>query len=109
MLEMREMEAFLAVAEELHVGRAAERLGLPTSRVSRLLRVVERRADARLVERDSRIVGPPPQGTRLYGELRAAYDRIEQAVDEIRGIRPLHRRVRRVRRRPVTLRHGQQP
>ncbi|MFI7241450.1 LysR family transcriptional regulator [Streptomyces qinglanensis] len=83
-LEMREIEAFLAVAEELHFGRAAERLTLSTSRVSNLVRTVERRAGTPLFERTSRRVRLTPSGEHLFTELRAAYVRIERAVAEVR-------------------------
>ncbi|MEV0093439.1 LysR family transcriptional regulator [Streptomyces sp. NPDC050738] len=81
---MREIEAFLAVAEELHFGRAAERLRLSTSRVSSLVRVVERRAGTALFERTSRVVRLTPPGEQLFAELRAAYIRMERALDDVR-------------------------
>ncbi|MBO0876265.1 MAG: LysR family transcriptional regulator, partial [Pseudonocardia sp.] len=40
-VELREIRVFLALAEELHFGRAAERLGLTQSRVSQSLRLLE--------------------------------------------------------------------
>ncbi|KUJ65797.1 hypothetical protein ACZ90_43655 [Streptomyces albus subsp. albus] len=83
-LEMREIEAFLAVAEELHFGRAAERLRLSTSRVSSLVRAVERRAGTALFERTSRVVRLTPQGAQLFTELRSSYIRIERALDGVR-------------------------
>lgn len=67
----RPAEAFLAVAEELHFGRAAERLRLSTLRVSNLIQAVERRAGAPLFERTSRVVRLTPAGTQPFGELRA--------------------------------------
>lgn len=84
MLEMREIEAFLSVAEELHFGRAGERLRLSTSRVSTLVRAVERRAGVQLFERSSRVVKLTPQGAELYPALRAAYVQIERALDDVR-------------------------
>lgn len=81
---MREIEAFLAVAEELHFGRAAERLRLSTSRVSHLIRAVERRAGSPLFERTSRVVKLTPQGAQLFLELRGAYVRIERALADVR-------------------------
>ncbi|MGP3966564.1 LysR family transcriptional regulator [Streptomyces sp. 6N223] len=83
-LEMREIEAFLGVAEELHFGRAAERLRLSTSRVSNLVRAVERRVGAQLFERSSRVVRLTPQGAQLYAGLRAAYVQIERVLDDVR-------------------------
>jgi DNA-binding transcriptional LysR family regulator len=84
-LEMREIEAFLTVAEELHFGRAAERLTLSTSRVSSLIRTLERRVGTPLFERTSRSVRLTPAGDHLFAEFRAAYVRIERAVADLRS------------------------
>lgn len=81
---MREIEAFLAVAEELHFGRAAERLRLSTSRVSTLVRAVERRVGTALFERTSRVVRLTPAGEQLCAELRVAYFQIERALSDVR-------------------------
>src|SRR5688572_9851580 len=77
---MREIEAFLAVAEELHFGRAAQRLRLSPSRVSSLVRSAERRAGVSLFERTSRAVRLTVAGEQMFAELRAAYMRIERAL-----------------------------
>ncbi|GAB3659203.1 LysR family transcriptional regulator [Glycomyces tarimensis] len=82
---MREIEAFLTVAEELHFGRAAERLTLSTSRVSSLIRTLERRVGTPLFERTSRSVRLTPAGEHLFAELRAAYVRIERALADVRS------------------------
>jgi DNA-binding transcriptional LysR family regulator len=37
-VELREIRVFLALCEELHFGRTAERLGLTPSRVSQIIR-----------------------------------------------------------------------
>jgi DNA-binding transcriptional LysR family regulator len=81
---MREIEAFLTVAEELHFGRAAERLSLSTSRVSALIRTLERRAGTALFERTSRNVRLTPAGDHLFAEFRAAYVRIDKALKDVR-------------------------
>ncbi|MGW8377516.1 LysR family transcriptional regulator [Streptomyces sp. ODS28] len=83
-LEIRELEAFLALAEELHFGRAGERLYVSQSRVSQLLRALESRVGARLVERTSRRVRLTPLGDHLLAGLRPAYDALQQSVDEVR-------------------------
>jgi DNA-binding transcriptional LysR family regulator len=85
-LEMREIEAFLTVAEELHFGRAAERLALSTSRVSSLIRTLERRVGTPLFERTSRSVRLTPAGDHLFTEFRGAYVRIERAVADLRSM-----------------------
>lgn len=81
---MREIEAFLQVAEELHFTRAAGRLGVSTSRVSQAVRALERRVGAPLFERTSRQVRLTPLGERLSAELRPAYERMKRALDEAR-------------------------
>ncbi|MFE7796394.1 LysR family transcriptional regulator [Nocardia sp. NPDC057440] len=84
-LEVREMEAFLALAEELHFGRAGERLYLSQSRVSQLLRTLEQRVGARLVERSSRRVRLTPLGEDFLAELRPAYSALQATVDGARA------------------------
>ncbi|MDG4857994.1 LysR family transcriptional regulator [Streptomyces sp. T-3] len=84
-LEIRELEAFLAVAEELHFGRAGERLYVSQSRVSQLLRALESRIGARLVERTSRRVQLTPLGERLLADLRPAYNSLQTALDSARA------------------------
>ncbi|WP_316522109.1 helix-turn-helix domain-containing protein [Kitasatospora brasiliensis] len=56
MLERVEAEVFLALAEELHFGRTAERLHLTTGRVSQVVRKLERRIGGPLFDRTSRSV-----------------------------------------------------
>lgn len=72
-LEMRELECFLVLAEELHFGRTGERLYVSQSRVSQLLRSLEGRIGARLVERTSRRVELTALGSRFLAQLRPAY------------------------------------
>ncbi|MFF2958448.1 LysR family transcriptional regulator [Streptomyces sp. NPDC057963] len=85
-LEARELEAFLALAEELHFGRAGERLYLSQSRVSQLLRALENRIGARLVERTSRRVRLTPLGEQLFEGLRPAFDAILATLDDVRTV-----------------------
>ncbi|MFB9835456.1 LysR family transcriptional regulator [Actinoallomurus acaciae] len=83
-MEMREIEAFLAVAEDLHFGRAAERLRVSTPRVSQAVRALERRIGAPLFERTSRRVRLTPLGEQLLAEIRPAYERMDQAIRRAR-------------------------
>ncbi|MDT7710041.1 MAG: hypothetical protein QOG20_5648 [Pseudonocardiales bacterium] len=76
----REIEVFLAVAEELHFGRAAARLHLTTSRVSQAIRALERRIGAPLFERTSRTVRLSSLGQTLFDEARPAFQRMEEAL-----------------------------
>lgn len=84
MLETREVEAFLAVAEHLHFGRAAQQLRLTPSRVSQTIRVLERRIGGSLFERTSRRVVLTPLGRQLLAQWRPAYAQLSTALSEAR-------------------------
>jgi DNA-binding transcriptional LysR family regulator len=81
---MAEAEAFLAVAEELHFGRAAGRLHVSQPRVSRLIAALERQVGGALFERTSRRVTLTPLGEQFRGELGAAYAQLQAALDHAR-------------------------
>ncbi|MDT0548280.1 MULTISPECIES: LysR family transcriptional regulator [Streptomyces] len=89
-LDIRELECFLTLSEELHFGRAAERLFVSQSRVSQLLRSLEGRIGARLLERTSRRVRLTPLGERFLADVRPAYaslhGALESARDAARGV-----------------------
>src|ERR1044072_2782235 len=84
-MEIRALECFLALSEEVHFGRAAERLYVSQSRVSQLLRALEGRIGARLLDRTSRRVRLTPLGERFLAELRPAYDALSGAVEGGKG------------------------
>ncbi|MFE3228493.1 LysR family transcriptional regulator [Nocardia sp. NPDC059228] len=79
-----ELEAFVVLAEELHFGRTANRLGLSQPRVSQLIRSLERRVGRRLVERTSRRVTLNPLGEHLLGRARPAFQELQRAFAETR-------------------------
>ncbi|MEV5975571.1 LysR family transcriptional regulator [Streptomyces sp. NPDC052114] len=83
-LEIRELECFLVLAEELHFGRAGERLYVSQSRVSQLLAALERRIGARLLERTSRRVRLTTLGERFLAELRPSYEELTSVVERAR-------------------------
>ncbi|MFI7243684.1 LysR family transcriptional regulator [Streptomyces qinglanensis] len=78
-LETRELRCFVAVAEELHFGAAAVRLGLAQSVVSRTIAGMERRLGARLLDRTTRVVRLTEAGSVLHGRAIAALAAIEAA------------------------------
>ncbi|MFD5230538.1 LysR family transcriptional regulator [Streptomyces qaidamensis] len=84
-LELRELECFLVLAEELHFGRTGERLYVSQSRVSQLLNALERRVGGRLVRRTSRRVALTPLGERFLERLRPAYGGLRDAVEDARA------------------------
>ncbi|WP_225848993.1 LysR family transcriptional regulator [Streptomyces sp. HPF1205] len=78
-METRELRYFVAVAEELHFGRAAQRLGIAQPPLSRAIRQLERRLGATLLERTNRTVTLTDAGSTLLREGRAALDAVEAA------------------------------
>ncbi|MUN35556.1 LysR family transcriptional regulator [Actinomadura litoris] len=83
-LETRELRYFMAVAEELHFGRAAARLGMAQPPLSRAVQRLERRLGVTLLERDRRGVALTGAGTVLLDEARAALDAVTAAARRTR-------------------------
>lgn len=79
-LETRELEYFLAVADELHFGRAASQLGIAQPALSKAIRRLERRLGVSLFERTSRSVTLTAAGQVLAGEARTALDAVSAAT-----------------------------
>ncbi|MGF1427607.1 LysR family transcriptional regulator [Kitasatospora sp. LaBMicrA B282] len=85
-MDLTEIETFLALCEELHFGRTAQRLRLSQSRVSQLIRSLERRIGAPLFTRTSRRVALTPLGEHTRGRLGAAYEALRCGFEEARVI-----------------------
>jgi DNA-binding transcriptional LysR family regulator len=83
-LETRELRYFVAVAEELHFGRAAERLGMAQPPLSRAIQQLERRLGVTLLLRDRRGVALTGAGEMLLHEGRAALDATAAAARRTR-------------------------
>ena len=62
-MDLKDIEVFLVVADELHFGRTAERLYVSQSRVSQVIRDMETSIVGRLFERTSRRVSLTPLGS----------------------------------------------
>jgi DNA-binding transcriptional LysR family regulator len=80
MVELRELQVFITLADELHFGRAAERLILTPSRVSQVVRVLEQRLGGKLFERSSRTVRLTTLGERFLADVRPPFDQLARAV-----------------------------
>ncbi|WP_431871634.1 LysR family transcriptional regulator [Nocardiopsis eucommiae] len=75
-VHVQQIECLIVLAEELHFGRTAERLGFSPSRASQLVSALERRIGARLVERTSRRVSLTRFGAQFVEEVRPAYENL---------------------------------
>ncbi|MFE4357777.1 LysR family transcriptional regulator [Kitasatospora sp. NPDC056800] len=85
MWERLEIEGFVVLAEELHFGRTAERLGVSRARVSQTIQRLERRVGAPLFERTSRRVRLTELGRRLLEDVGPAYRRIGDGLERARA------------------------
>ena len=84
MIELRRLHAFMVVAEERQLTRAAERLGMAQPPLSRLVRGLEAEIGARLLQRLPRGVELTDAGRALLDEARTVLARSGQIVDSVR-------------------------
>ncbi|MBY0443151.1 MAG: LysR family transcriptional regulator [Mycobacteriaceae bacterium] len=94
-MELRQLQHFLVVAEELHFGRAAERLVTVQSVVSQQIRRLERELGIDLFDRTTRTVTLTEAGRRLIPHARQIFAAVEQARIDLDDLR--HERHRTVR------------
>lgn len=84
-MELRHLRCFMAVAEELHFARAAERLHIDQSPLSRTIKELEQELGARLFIRTTRNTQLTRAGRLLLGHMPRVFAAVEQARDSVKS------------------------
>ena len=85
-MELRHLRYFVAVAEELHFRRAAERLHMSQPPLSQQIRRLEEDVGATLLTRNQRRVELTAAGAAYYARARDILDAVEDAAREARRV-----------------------
>src|SRR5260221_6647056 len=84
--DLRQLRYFMALAERLHFGRAAEALHISQPPLSRAIRALEERLGVPLFARTRRRVELTPQGARLLGEARRVTRQLQRTLHQLRAL-----------------------
>lgn len=95
-MELRHLRYFIAIAEELHFARAAKRVHIEQSPLSRAIKELEADLGVELLERNTRRTRLTPAGKVFLDEARQALDAIEQAKAKVKSVARGHRSCLRV-------------
>ncbi len=86
MFDLSQLRCFVAAAEELHFGRAAQRLNMTQSPLSRQIQLLERILNVTLLERTSRQVSLTPAGSVFLIEARRIVRLADSAALSVRRV-----------------------
>ena len=93
-MELHQLRCFLAAADELHFGRAAQRLQMLPSALGRHIRLLEENLGTQLFVRTTRAVSLTEDGSTLAREARALLDQVDAIERRYRE----KRRIKKARR-----------
>ncbi|MCU6671435.1 LysR family transcriptional regulator [Enterobacteriaceae bacterium H4N4] len=79
-IELRHLRYFVAVAEELHFGRAAARLNISQPPLSQQIQALEQQIGARLLARTNRSVGLTAAGKQFLADSRQILGQVDEAA-----------------------------
>jgi len=84
-MELKQLKSFVAVAEALHFGRAAERLHMAQPALSAQIKALEEEIGARLLFRTTRKVSLTSTGALFLEEARRTLERADEALRRARS------------------------
>lgn len=82
-MELEQLRAFVAVAEEKSYTKAGERLYMSHSTMSRTVSALEREFGLRLIERDVHVVGLTSDGEKLYTMAKKLLNMAEELENKM--------------------------
>jgi DNA-binding transcriptional LysR family regulator len=85
-MKLHLLRYFAVLAEELHFGRAAERLAITQPPLSSSIKALEEELGVRLFERSSKHVALTPAGHAYLAEVRVVLDRVASAGEVARAV-----------------------
>ncbi|NZD63414.1 LysR family transcriptional regulator [Rhizobium sp. WYCCWR 11290] len=95
-MELEQLKSFVAAAEELHFGRAAQKMGMLPASLGRHLRLLEESLGTRLMSRTTRSVALTEDGVALLEEVRPLLHRLQTLAEEFRSRKPQQATVLRI-------------
>src|SRR5260370_28029004 len=87
-MELRQIDCFLAVAKDLHFGKAAKRLSLAQSSISEAINSLEKEVGGQLFVRTSRRVQLTPLGEKFRLGVEPAAPVLRATLDDCRKTTP---------------------